>query len=156
MPKRTQSYHGWLLKKLSDPSYAKRYLKQAIADSPAMFLKALRNVAEAKGMSKVAEEAGVNRESLYRTLSEEGNPEYRTFNSLLVALGVKLTVEDTAPTNTLRPGTYMLTAGGANFIVTGATATTNVSAQVSTKKRQDYILVPIGNRDGNSQLALVA
>jgi DNA-binding phage protein len=55
MPKRTKSYHSWLLQKLTDPARAKRYLKEAIEDSPEMFLKGLRNVAEARGMSKVAE-----------------------------------------------------------------------------------------------------
>lgn len=93
MPKRTKSYRSWLLQRLGDQSRAERYLKHAIEDSPQMFLKALRNVAEARGMSRVAEIAGLNRESLYRALSEKGNPEYGTLNSLLDALGVKLTVE---------------------------------------------------------------
>jgi len=47
MPKRTKDYHSWLLKQLIDPQVAVDYLNAAIEDSPAMFLKALRNVAEA-------------------------------------------------------------------------------------------------------------
>jgi probable addiction module antidote protein len=93
MPKRTKSYHAWLLKRLSDPIEAERYLKVAMADAPEIFLKALRNVAEANKMAKVAEEAGVNRESLYKALSEDGNPRLSTLESVLKALGMSLTVQ---------------------------------------------------------------
>jgi probable addiction module antidote protein len=93
MPKRTKSYHAWLLKRLSDPIEAERYLKVAMADTSEIFLKALRNVAEANKMAKVAEEAGVNRESLYKALSEDGNPRLSTLESVLKALGMSLTVQ---------------------------------------------------------------
>ncbi len=93
MPKRTKDYHSWLLKRLAEPREAERYLKVAMADSPEIFLKALRNVAEANKMAKVAEEAGVNRESLYKTLSAEGNPRFSTLDSVLAALGMELTVK---------------------------------------------------------------
>lgn len=93
MPKRTADYHSWLIKKLVEPREAERYLKVAMEDSPEMFLKALRNVAEAHKMAKVAERAGVNRESLYKTLSEDGNPRYGTLNSILQSLGIELTVK---------------------------------------------------------------
>jgi probable addiction module antidote protein len=93
MPKRTKSYHAWLLKRLSDPIESERYLKVAMADTPEIFLKALRNVAEANKMAKVAEEAGVNRESLYKALSEDGNPRLSTLESVLKALGMSLTVQ---------------------------------------------------------------
>jgi probable addiction module antidote protein len=64
-----------------------------MADSPEVFLNALRKVAEAHKMAKVAEEAGVSRESLYKTLSEDGNPRFDTLNSVLDAIGITLTVE---------------------------------------------------------------
>jgi probable addiction module antidote protein len=92
MPKRTRDYHSWLIKRLAEPREAERYLKVAMADSPEIFLKALRNVAEANKMAKVAEEAGVNRESLYKALSTEGNPRFSTLDSVLAALGMELTV----------------------------------------------------------------
>jgi probable addiction module antidote protein len=63
-----------------------------MSDSPEMFLTALRNVAEARTMAKVAEEAGVNRESLYRALSDEGNPTLGTLNSVLSAVGLRILV----------------------------------------------------------------
>jgi probable addiction module antidote protein len=56
---------------LKDPEYAAEYLTAARRESRETFLLALRDVAEAqKGMTKVAPRAGVNRENLYRMLSE--------------------------------------------------------------------------------------
>ena len=93
MPKRTKDYHSWLLKRLSDPIEAARYLKIAKEDSQEAFLNALRNVAESHGMAKVAEGAGVTREGLYPTLSQEGNPRLSTLDSVLDVLGLELTVQ---------------------------------------------------------------
>lgn len=86
MPKRTGDYHAELLEDLKNPLEAAHYLNAAREDSPEMFLIALRNVAEARQMSKVAEEAGVSRESLYRMLSKSGNPTYQNFVSIMKAL----------------------------------------------------------------------
>jgi len=97
MPKRSSDYHSWLLTQLADSQEAAHYLNAAIEDSPAMFLKALRNVAEARGMSKVAEEAGRARESLYKTLSEAGNPRFDTLFSVLGVLGLRMAVETAEP-----------------------------------------------------------
>ena len=73
------------------------YLNAALEDGePAVLLEALRNVAMAKGgMAALARAAGVSRESLYRTLSRQGNPKIDTIMDLLRALGLKLTVERT-------------------------------------------------------------
>jgi probable addiction module antidote protein len=60
---------------------------------PGVFLLALRNVAEARGMQRLAKAAHLNRESLYRMLSRNGNPELRSLNALLDALGLRLSVE---------------------------------------------------------------
>lgn len=92
MPKRTKDYHSWLLVRLTNPRTAANYLNAAMNDSTEMFLTALRNVAEARTMAKVAQEAGVNRESLYRALSEEGNPRLSTLSSVLSVLGLKIFV----------------------------------------------------------------
>lgn len=51
---------------------------------------ALRDVAEAHKIGKVAVAAGVNRETLYRTLSARGNPTFTTLESILDAVGVEL------------------------------------------------------------------
>lgn len=88
MPKRTRDYHEFLLEQLTDPVFAADYLNEARQDSQKMFLKALRNVAESRRMAVVAVEAGVNRESLYKSLSEDGNPRLATYDSILSALGL--------------------------------------------------------------------
>jgi len=59
-------------------------------ESQDVFLLALRHVAEAHKISKVALAAGVNRETLYRTLSARGNPTFTTLESILAAVGVEL------------------------------------------------------------------
>ena len=60
---------------------------------PALFLLALRNVAEAQGgVAQLAEKAKLNRESLYKMLSKRGNPELKSLDSLLHALGFRLAV----------------------------------------------------------------
>ena len=90
--KRGESYRKDLLSDLrNDPEYAAEYLTAAKADSTEAFLVALRDVAEAgKGMKKVAKEAKVNRENLYRALSKRGNPRIETVDAVLNALGLQL------------------------------------------------------------------
>lgn len=69
------------------------YLNAVIElDDPGLLQAALGDVARARGMSAVAKEAGVNRESLYRSLSEDGNPLFQTVNHVLRALGLTLCV----------------------------------------------------------------
>ncbi|MHA6731783.1 addiction module antidote protein [Devosia sp. A369] len=69
------------------------YLQEAIdSDDPKMVSHALGVVARARGMSQIARDAGVSRESLYRTLSDEGNPEFGTVMKIVRALGMKLSV----------------------------------------------------------------
>jgi hypothetical protein len=58
-----------------------------------MFRKALRNVAQARQMARVARDAGVTRESLYRATSEIGNPTLDTLDSVLSAVGIKMKFE---------------------------------------------------------------
>jgi probable addiction module antidote protein len=98
---RNEDYKADLLVDLrSSLGYATEYLSAAYADSPEAFLVALRDVAEAqKGMARVAKKARVNRENLYRTLSERGNPTLNTVGSVLEALGiaVKFEPKDRAP-----------------------------------------------------------
>ena len=89
MPKRTSDYRESLLEDLKDPREAACYLNAALEDSDEMFLVALRNVAEAHQMTKVAEAAGVQRESLYRMLAETGNPRYSSLFGILRAIGLR-------------------------------------------------------------------
>lgn len=85
-------YRERLLQALADPVEASAYLNAALEDSQQAFLKALKNVAQAHRMSHVAQDAGIQRETLYRSFSEEGNPTFETLSSVLSALGMKLSV----------------------------------------------------------------
>ena len=81
----------------ADPDFAAVYLAAALdeADQPggqSALLAALRQIAEAQGMAKVAERAGIPRESLYRALSPRGNPTLKTLLALLNATGLRLGV----------------------------------------------------------------
>lgn len=51
---------------------------------------ALGDIARAKGMTQVAREAGLGRESLYKALSPDGNPEFATIMKVVAALGLQL------------------------------------------------------------------
>src|SRR5437870_7479002 len=62
-------------------------------DDPAGIARALGDIARAKGMSQVAKDAGLSRESLYRALSADGNPSFATVLKVARALGVRLHAE---------------------------------------------------------------
>ncbi len=69
------------------------YLNNAfMEDDHRIFIIALGHLAKKKGMSKIASETGLNRESLYRSLSENGNPQFSTISKVAKALGCKLAV----------------------------------------------------------------
>ncbi|WP_423681750.1 addiction module antidote protein [Undibacterium sp. WLHG33] len=80
-----------------DPDFANEYIATALEEADQeggreALLAALRHVAEAQGMSAVAERAGIPRESLYRALSPSGNPTIKTLLAVLDAAGLKLGV----------------------------------------------------------------
>jgi probable addiction module antidote protein len=56
------------------------------------FIHALNTAAKAKGMTEVARQAGVTRASLYKSLSEDGNPRFETISKIVEALGGRLAV----------------------------------------------------------------
>jgi len=94
MSKVTARYEDGLKKDLAKPEEAAAYLNAALEDgSQEVFLLALRDVAEARGMSQLAREARLNRESMYRILSAEGNPQLSSLKSLLQSIGLRLAVE---------------------------------------------------------------
>ena len=61
-------------------------------DDPSLLAAALGDVARAKGMTRIARKAGLGRESLYKTLSLDGNPEFATVQKVVRALGLRLRV----------------------------------------------------------------
>jgi probable addiction module antidote protein len=67
------------------------YLEAALEeDDAALIAAALGDIARAKGMSQIARDTGLGRESLYKTLSSEGNPELATVLKVMRALGLQL------------------------------------------------------------------
>jgi probable addiction module antidote protein len=70
-------------------AYLDAWLEEA-PDDAAGIAKALGNIARAKGMTQVAKDAGLSRESLYRALGDGGNPSFSTVLKVAKALGVKL------------------------------------------------------------------
>jgi len=70
-------------------AYLDAWLDEAPDDAAGVTV-ALGNVARAKGMTQVAKDAGLSRESLYRALSADGNPSFATVLKVARALGVKL------------------------------------------------------------------
>lgn len=67
------------------------YLEAALEENdPALVAAALGDIARAKGMSQIAKQTGLGRESLYKALSAEGNPEFATILKVIGALGLQL------------------------------------------------------------------
>jgi probable addiction module antidote protein len=91
------SFRRWedfLDERLQDPARAVGYLNACLeGEEPEVFLLALRDVARARGgLEKLAETASLNPEHVVHMLSEVGNPELRTLESLLGALGFRLSI----------------------------------------------------------------
>ncbi|MBD2554627.1 putative addiction module antidote protein [Limnothrix sp. FACHB-708] len=69
------------------------YLEAALEEGdPSLVVAALGDVARSKGMTQIARETGLGRESLYKALSIEGNPEFATVLKVLQVLGLRLHV----------------------------------------------------------------
>ena len=78
---------------LDSPKAIKYYLEEAMeSGDPQLMSHAVGVVARAKRMNKIARESGVTRESLYRSLSRKGKPEFSTIVSVLRSLGLGLSV----------------------------------------------------------------
>lgn len=81
---------------LRTPEEMAAYLDAWLTDAPedvAGIARALGDIARAKGMSQVARDAGLSRESLYKALGENGNPSFATVLKVARALGVRLHAE---------------------------------------------------------------
>ena len=91
---RDKSYDDYLTESLTDPNEAAAYLDAVMEmEDHAALLLALRQVAKAHGMAEVARRADVGDKTLFRALSENGNPTLDTVNKVLHALGLRLSVE---------------------------------------------------------------
>lgn len=93
---RDKSYSDSLESALTDPAEAAAYLDAAMeeGDSAALLL-ALRHVAQAHGMTEVTRRADVGDKTLFKALSDKGNPTLETVNKVLHAVGLRLSVAPT-------------------------------------------------------------
>jgi probable addiction module antidote protein len=95
----SQSWDDFMRDELADTGRAQAYLEVAIDEFRGSgkaedFLQALRFLAKSKGgIAEVARKTGLNRESLYRTLSRRGNPQFRTVLGVIDALGMRVRIE---------------------------------------------------------------
>jgi len=89
---RTKTVSYDVAEQLRTPEEMAAYLDAWLEEAPedaAGITRALGDIARAKGMSQVARDAGLSRESLYKALSETGNPSFATVLKVARALGVK-------------------------------------------------------------------
>jgi probable addiction module antidote protein len=89
---RTKTVAYDVAEQLRTPEEMAAYLDAWLEEAPddvAGITRALGDIARAKGMSQVARDAGLSRESLYKALSEDGNPSFATVLKVARALGVK-------------------------------------------------------------------
>ena len=101
--KRTyRSNDEYMSQVLKDPKEAALYLNAVLEENdPALLLVALAQVAQALGISRTARKASMTRAGLYKSLSKNGNPEFRTVLNVLQASGLQLSIK---PIETARRG----------------------------------------------------
>jgi probable addiction module antidote protein len=96
---------------LDSPETISAYLAESMkAQDPQILMKALAGVVKSQGVNKVAQGAGVNRESLYKSLKGGAKIRFETVKKLLIAVGVELTVQPIAA-NQLAPNFTKPAAG---------------------------------------------
>ena len=94
MSKKVKAAASWdmtekLYEDLFDPSYAAAYVNEALLEGDEVVVKtAVADVIRARGVSKVAEAAGINRVTIFRTLKPETRTSFTTYHSLLTACGI--------------------------------------------------------------------
>ncbi len=103
---RTKSYRDDLLESLKNPEEAAAYLDAALEGGDrTAFLLAIKDVTDANGgVKEVAALAHLNRETLYRTLSANGNPKLTSLDSILHAVGLRLSVEPSVAASGMAAG----------------------------------------------------
>lgn len=90
---RSRSYRDDLLKSLQDPIEAEAYLNAALSEGKEVFFLALKDVVDAqKGMTQLAKDIHRSRESLYKTLSSNANPEFVGIYDILESLGYHINI----------------------------------------------------------------
>jgi probable addiction module antidote protein len=96
---KSKSYKDYLYEKLKNPEQAQEYLNAAFEDyfqsnDLGPLLLAIRDIAETKGMAVLAKQTHLNRQSLYKSLSEEGNPSFGTICAILKMMGLQIGIKE--------------------------------------------------------------
>ena len=95
---RDSSFDDYMTESMKDPAEAAAYIEAVMElDDPAALLVALRHVAKAHGMAEVARRANVGEKTLFKSLSENGNPTIATVHKVLHAVGLRLSVRAEPP-----------------------------------------------------------
>ncbi len=103
MSKKVKAAASWDMKKklyedLLDPSYAAAYVNEALLEGDEVVFKtAVADIIRARGVGKVAEAAGINRVTVFKTLKPETRTSFTTYHSLLIACGIDFATRPIQP-----------------------------------------------------------
>ncbi len=87
------SFDADLSQKLRNPKFASVYIMSAIVDNDINFLPiALGDVAKAHGVSKLAEQTGINRRTLYKVFDKKGHPSFDLVTQIMESLGMEIQI----------------------------------------------------------------
>ncbi len=96
--KQVKGFEVDLMDKLRDPEFASAYIMSAIVDNDMNFLPvALGDVAKAHGVSKLAEETGINRRTLYKVFDKKGHPSFDLVAQIMQSLGMEFKCDQRRP-----------------------------------------------------------
>jgi probable addiction module antidote protein len=88
------SFNSYLIERLRDPLIACNYITEAIEEHDPEYLKvALGDIVKAYGVAEISEKSGLSRQTIYKMLSEGGNPTHKNLVAILDAIGLELTVK---------------------------------------------------------------
>lgn len=91
--KQMTNFEADLMENLCDPEFASAYIMSAIIDNDMNFLPvALGDIAKAHGISKLAEQSGINRRTLYKVFDKKGHPSFDLVTQIMQSLGMEIQV----------------------------------------------------------------
>ncbi|MCL2480644.1 MAG: putative addiction module antidote protein [Spirochaetaceae bacterium] len=95
-----------IIKHMDNEEFISEYLKMAFESGDiSEIIRALGDVARARNMTDLAEKMGISRQGLYKTLSENSNPEFATIQKLITALGLQMSI--IIPAKSIRKRKYI-------------------------------------------------
>jgi len=87
-------FNDYMMEKLKDPELACNFISEAIEEHDPEYLKvALGDIVKAYGVGDISEKSGISRQTIYKMLSESGNPTHKNLVAILDAIGLELTVK---------------------------------------------------------------